>query len=119
MRYFTLASGAHTTLRLSGFPPLSGVPFSLTVYSAGLVVLAAATLLTVRLRRRVSTTIAKSITNAAALAAVEHLNGVQLDFSRLGKPTDNAMIEAFNARFRVECLNESWFVSLEDTREKI
>ena len=33
MRYFTLASGAHTTLRLSGFPPLSGVPFSLTVYT--------------------------------------------------------------------------------------
>ena len=34
MRYFTLASGAHTTLRLSGFPPLSGVPFSLTVYTS-------------------------------------------------------------------------------------
>ena len=33
MRYFTLASGAHTTLGLSGFPPLSGVPFSLTVYT--------------------------------------------------------------------------------------
>ena len=34
MGYFTLASGAHTTLRLSGFPPLSGVPFSLTVYTS-------------------------------------------------------------------------------------
>ena len=28
-------------------------------------------------------------------------------FSRPGKPTDNAMIEAFNARLRAECLNES------------
>ena len=43
-----------------------------------------------------------------------YLNGVELDFSRPGKPTDNAMIEAFNARLRAECLNESWFLSLED-----
>ena len=28
------------------------------------------------------------------------------------------MIEAFNARFRAECLNGSWFLSLEDAREK-
>ena len=32
---------------------------------------------------------------------------MELDFSRLGKPTDNAMIEAFNARLRAECLNVS------------
>ena len=48
-----------------------------------------------------------------------YLYGVELDFSRPGKPTDNAMIEAFNARLRAECLNESWFLSLEDAREKI
>ena len=29
--------------------------------------------------------------------------GVTLDFSRPGKPTDNAYIEAFNGRFRAEC----------------
>ena len=29
------------------------------------------------------------------------------------------MIEAFNSRLRAECLNESWFLSLEDAREKI
>ena len=29
---------------------------------------------------------------------------VELDFSRPGKPTDNAFIEAFNGRFRSECL---------------
>jgi len=48
-----------------------------------------------------------------------YLNGVTLDFSRPGKPTDNAFIEAFNGRLRQECLNENWFLSLEDTREKV
>ena len=46
-------------------------------------------------------------------------NHVKLDFSRPGMPTDNAYIESFNARFRLECLNEHWFLSLEDAREKI
>ena len=32
-------------------------------------------------------------------------SGVTLDFSRPGKPTDNAFIEAFNGKFRAECLN--------------
>jgi putative transposase len=41
-----------------------------------------------------------------------YLNGVELDFIRPGKPTDNALIEASNGRFREECLNESWFLSL-------
>ena len=48
-----------------------------------------------------------------------HLNQVELDFSRPGKPTDNAFIEAFNGRLREECLNQSWFLSLEDAREKV
>ena len=47
------------------------------------------------------------------------LNGVELDFSRPGKPTDNAFIGAFNGRLREECLNENWFLSLEDAQEKI
>ena len=29
-----------------------------------------------------------------------YTNGVILDFSRRGKPTDNAAIESFNGRFR-------------------
>jgi putative transposase len=45
--------------------------------------------------------------------------GVTLDFSRPGKPTDNAFIEAFNSRFRVECLNAHWFLTLADAREKM
>jgi len=48
-----------------------------------------------------------------------YLNGVELDFSRPGKPTDNGLIDAFNGRLRQECLNENWFLSLEDAREKV
>lgn len=32
-----------------------------------------------------------------------YAKGVTLDFSRPGKPTDNAYIEAFNGRIRAEC----------------
>lgn len=46
-------------------------------------------------------------------------NDVILDFSRPGKPTDNAFIESFNGKFRAECLNVHWFLSLSDAREKM
>ena len=46
-------------------------------------------------------------------------HGVTLDFSRPGKPTDNAYIESFNARVRAECLNQSWFLELDDARRKV
>jgi putative transposase len=46
-------------------------------------------------------------------------NNVTLDFSRKGKPTDNAFCESFNGTFRDECLNTTWFLSLEDAVEKI
>ena len=45
--------------------------------------------------------------------------GVELDFSRPGKPTDNANVESFNGRLRQECLNATWFMSLDDARGKI
>jgi putative transposase len=54
-----------------------------------------------------------------ALDQWAYLNSVELDFSRPGKPTDNGLIEAFNGRLRQECLNESWFLSLEDARDKV
>ena len=54
-----------------------------------------------------------------ALDAWAHRNGVRLEFSRPGKPTDNAFIEAFNSRFRDECLNQHWFVSLEEAQQII
>ncbi|WP_153304659.1 IS3 family transposase [Trichlorobacter lovleyi] len=46
-------------------------------------------------------------------------NGVTLDFSRPGKPTDNALIESFNGSFRDECLSVNWFLSMDDARQKI
>ena len=48
-----------------------------------------------------------------------YLNRVELGFIQPGKPTDNALIEAFNGRFRQECLNKSWSLSLEDAMEKV
>ena len=42
-----------------------------------------------------------------------------MDFTRPGKPTDNAFIELFNGRVKQECLNENWFLSLDDAREKV
>jgi putative transposase len=47
------------------------------------------------------------------------LHQVTLDFSRPGKPTDNALVESFNGRLREECLNTNWFLSLGDARRKI
>ncbi len=44
------------------------------------------------------------------------LNGVTLDLSRPGKPTDNAFIASCNGSFRAECLNTSWFLGLADGR---
>lgn len=48
-----------------------------------------------------------------------YVNKVTLDFSRPGKPTDNAFIEAFNSKFRQECLNTHWFMTLADAAEKL
>lgn len=44
---------------------------------------------------------------------------VKLDFIQPGKPVQNCFIESFNGRFRDECLNENWFVSLDDARRII
>ena len=43
---------------------------------------------------------------------------VTLDFSRPGRPTDNAFTESFNGKLRAECLNAHWFMSLDDARRK-
>ena len=59
--------------------------------------------------------------------------GAVLDFSRPGKPTDNAFnlrrgidpldqflsLLTFNGRFRAECLNQHWFLTLADAAEKL
>lgn len=46
------------------------------------------------------------------------MKGVTLDFSRRSKPTDNAFIAFFNGKFRAECLNLHWFMSLDDAVRK-
>jgi putative transposase len=42
--------------------------------------------------------------------------GVRLHFIDPGKPQQNAFIESFNGRFRDECLNEHWFLTLADAQ---
>jgi putative transposase len=44
---------------------------------------------------------------------------VTLSFIRPGKPNENAYIESFNGRFRDECLNEHWFVTMAHARKVI
>jgi putative transposase len=46
-------------------------------------------------------------------------NGVRIDFSRPGKPTDNAHVESFNGTFRAECLDAHWFTSLSEAKQII
>jgi putative transposase len=43
-------------------------------------------------------------------------NKVGLDFSRPGKPTDNAFIESFNGGVRRELLNPSYFETIDQAR---
>jgi len=54
-----------------------------------------------------------------ALDQWAHRRGIQLRFIRPGKPTDNCFIESFNGRFRDECLNQHWFLNLEDAKRTI
>ena len=46
-------------------------------------------------------------------------NHVKIDFSRPGKPTDNAFVESFNGTFRCECLDVHWFQTLTEAKQLI
>jgi len=46
-------------------------------------------------------------------------NRVTLAFSRPGKPTDNAHVEAFNSVLRRECLSQHWFIDLGDAQREL
>lgn len=48
-----------------------------------------------------------------------YVSEVAIDFSRPGKPTDNAYIESFNGRVRQEWLNASWFDTIEQARRQM
>ena len=53
------------------------------------------------------------------LDAWAYERGVQLSFIRPGKPNENAYIESFNGKFRDECLNEHWFITMAQARRTI
>ena len=44
---------------------------------------------------------------------------VKISFIRPGKPNENAYIESFNGKFRDECLNEHWFMTMAHARRLI
>jgi putative transposase len=56
----------------------------------------------------------------ATSTALDHLaywNQVPLDFSRPGKPVDNAVCEAFNGSLRRECLSLHWLASIAEAND--
>jgi putative transposase len=54
-----------------------------------------------------------------ALDQWAHANRVKLILIQPGKPAQNAYIESCNGRFRDECLNEHWFVTLDQAKALI
>lgn len=53
------------------------------------------------------------------LDAWAYARDVKLHFIQPGKPSQNGYIESFNGKLRDECLNEHWFMSLDDARNLI
>jgi len=53
------------------------------------------------------------------LDAWAYSSSVRLSFIRPGKPNENAYIESINGKFRDECLNEHWFVTMAHARRII
>ena len=54
-----------------------------------------------------------------AFDAWAYARGIQVHFITPGRPVENAVIESFNGKLRDECLNASWFESLEQARGEI
>ena len=57
-------------------------------------------------------------TSGAFLSWAER-RGIELRFIQPGKPNQNAFVESFNGKFRLECLNAHWFSTLDDARRTI
>lgn len=53
------------------------------------------------------------------LDAWAYRRGIELRFIRPGKPIENAYVESFNGKFRDECLNEHWFLSVAEAQQII
>ena len=54
-----------------------------------------------------------------ALDQLAYERGVKLYFIQPGKPVQNAFAESLNGKFREECLNQSWFTSLDHARREV
>ena len=54
-----------------------------------------------------------------ALDQWAYANKVTLHFITPGRPMENGYIERFHGKFREECLNEHWFLTLDDARGAI
>lgn len=54
-----------------------------------------------------------------ALDGWAYQRGVKLNFIRPGKPIENAFVESFNGKLRGECLNQHWFIDLDDARARV
>lgn len=57
-------------------------------------------------------------TSGAFLSWAE-TRGIELRFIQPGKPNQNAFVESFNGKLRLECLNTHWFSTLDDARRVI
>lgn len=44
---------------------------------------------------------------------------ISWEYIEPGKPQQNGIIESFNGKLRDECLNENWFMDLEEAKEEI
>jgi len=54
-----------------------------------------------------------------ALDAWAYARDVKIHFIQPGKPSQNGFIESFNGKLRDECLNEHWFMGMDDARRLI
>lgn len=52
----------------------------------------------------------------SALDAWAYQKGIKIHFIEPGKPVQNAFIESFNGKFRDECLNANWFLTMAEAR---
>ncbi|MGH9814220.1 MAG: IS3 family transposase, partial [Candidatus Acidiferrales bacterium] len=77
-----------------------------------------------RLRERRGTPTAIQVDNGTEFTSRvvdqwAYQRGVALHFIERGKPTQNALIESFNGKFRDECLNQNWFLDLREAQDRI
>ena len=56
---------------------------------------------------------------SGAFDAWAYARSLRIDYIQPGKPIQNAFVESFNGKFRDDCLNSHWFVSLQRAKVTI